>query len=109
MSGHTFLPKDVRDIRFMGVSHYKITAIGASSESLQVCETKGCSSAAAALSESSGASKDFGYGRHSVYGLDLLQLWVCWLLLVSSYCLVCLCRLGLKGAILFPSGCTLKL
>ena len=93
----------------MGVSHYKITGIGASSESLQVCKTKGCSSGAAMLSESSGASEDFKYWRHSVHGLDLLQLCVYWLLLVSSYCLVCLYHLSLKGAILFSSGCTLKL
>lgn len=61
------------------------------------------------LSESAGALENLKYRRHSVYGLDLLQLCVCWLLLVSSYCLVCLYHLSLKGAILFSSGCTLEL
>lgn len=105
---HTFLPNDVK-ISFMGASHYKIIRIGAPSEPLQVCKAKRCCSAAAMLSESSGAVEDFKYRRHSVYGLDLLQPCVCWLRLVSSYCLVCLYHLGLKGAILFSSGCTLKL
>lgn len=47
MNGHAFLPKDVKNISFKRASCYKIPGIGACSESLQVCKTEGCSSAAA--------------------------------------------------------------
>lgn len=77
---HTFLPEDVKNISLMGVSYYKITRTGAPSEPLRVCKAKRCCSAAAMLSEISGAMEDFKCRRHSVYGLDLLQPYVCWLL-----------------------------
>ncbi|KAF2974560.1 hypothetical protein EK904_001427 [Melospiza melodia maxima] len=66
------------------------------------CARSEVQGAAVALSESAGPLEDLKCRRHSVYGLDLLQLCVCWLLLVSSYCLVR--HLSLKGAILFSSG-----
>lgn len=105
----TFLPKDAKNMNCAGVNCYKITGIGHCSEFLHVCEIKGCSGAITTLLESWGASEDLKHRRHSVYSLDLLQPCVCWLLVVSSYCRVCLYRPGLKRAILFSSGCTLKL
>lgn len=44
-----FSPEHVTNICFMGVSHYKITGISSSSESLQVCKTKWYSSTCCCL------------------------------------------------------------